>query len=97
MSSRRKNDNPEDGYLYRVVERAAGSDEEWVHSNYGTTGKPRTYMTLGAARAQRTHFVNEHSRHCEYRTRWSESSESIQPELEFGVQRAPVDNWELVV
>lgn len=88
MSGRRKRDDLETGELYRVVQRAAGTDNEWVHSCYGTTGKPRTYMTLSAARAQKTSYEREHRRRHEYAPHASP--------LEFAVQRAPVTAWELV-
>lgn len=86
----RKRDDLESGYLYRVVQRTKGSDEEWVHSNYGSYGRPRTYMTVGAARSQKTRFENEQARNREY-SRYAE-----RPELEFNVQRAPVTDWEIV-
>lgn len=99
MSGRRKRDDLEDGALYRVVQRAVGSDEEWVHSNYGTGGRPRTYMTLGAARAQRTSYEREHRRHLAYQAasfRANPDAFAKPRPLEFGVQRAPVTAWELV-
>lgn len=99
MSGRRKRDDLETGELYRVVQRAAGTDNEWVHSCYGATGKPRTYMTLGAARSQKTRFEREHQRHLE----WLAHRAATLPAqfggavpLEFAVQRAPVTAWELV-
>lgn len=84
---KRKRDD-DTGELFRVVERAAGSQDEWVHSNYGTYGKPRTYMTLAAARSQRTSFEREHARRHEFAPHAAL--------LEFAVQRAPVTAWELV-
>ena len=96
--SRRKRDDLT-GYLFRVVQREKSSDSEWVHSNYGTYGKPRTYMTLGAARAQKSRFEGEHTRHLHYQAeshRWNPDAFAKPVELEFAVQRAPVSNWEVV-
>lgn len=93
MSGRRKRDDLETGELYRVVQRAAGSDDEWEHSNYGTYGRPRTYMTLGAARAQKTSFERAHREHV------GRGEFAVRPapeRLEFAVQRAPVTAWEVV-
>lgn len=83
MTSIRKRDDLT-GYLYRVVERPAGTDEEWSHSDCGHYGRPRTYMTLGAARGQKTgagkwQYVN---------------GERVI--MEYAVQRAPVTDWEVV-
>jgi hypothetical protein len=97
--SRRKRDDLESGYLFRVVQRAKGSEDEWQHSNYGTSGKPRTYMTLGAARAQRTSFEREHARHLSYQAeshRYNPDAFAKPTELEFAVQRAPVTAWEVI-
>jgi hypothetical protein len=99
MTARRKRDDLEDGALYRVVQRAAGSDDEWEHSAYGTLGKPRTYMTLGAARAQKTRFEREHAQRLEWLARRSATLPaqfSAAKPLEFAVQRAPVTAWEIV-
>lgn len=70
------------GYLYRVVERPAGSDEEWAHSDCGHYGRPRTYMTLAAARGQKS----------------SAPTRGVYdgPKIEYAVQRAPVTDWEMV-
>jgi hypothetical protein len=91
---RRKRDDLETGELYRVVQRAAGTDDEWAHSNYDTYGKPRTYMTLGAARSQKTRFEREHGRHIARQILTGRANE-LRP-LEFAVQRAPVTDWEIV-
>lgn len=88
----RKRDDLEQGYLFRVVQRAAGSDDEWVHSSYGHQGKPRTYMTLGAARGMKTRMEGANQSHLEYARRYDETSRG----LEFKVQRSPVQNWEIV-
>lgn len=85
----RKRDDLEQGHLYRVVQRAAGSDDEWVHSSYGHSGKPRTYMTLGAARGMKTRMEGANQSRLEY---VGETSRG----LEFKVQRSPVQNWEIV-
>lgn len=87
------------GEIYRVVQRPKGSDEEWVHSNYATYGKPRTYTTLGAARAQRGRYQNQQTRNLEYQ--WKsylrDPDKFSKPvELEFEVQRAPVVAWEMI-
>lgn len=79
----RKRDDPHEGYLYRVVERVDGGD--WVHTSYGHYGKPRTYMTLAAARGTMTRMRNTAER-------YSDSD----PGREFAVQRMPVEGWELV-
>lgn len=77
--STRKRDDVED-FLYRVVERRKGSDDPWVWSNCGNYGKPRTYVTIGAARGQRSISA------------YNKSGQG----LEFAVQRAPVTDWEIV-
>ena len=82
MSSYRKRDDLT-GYLYRVVQRVEGSDE-WEHSDCYRYGKPRTYMTLGAARGQCTYARDQNARYGGDVTR------------EFAVQRAPVTDWEMV-
>jgi hypothetical protein len=88
----RKRDDLEQGYLYRVVQRAAGSDDEWVHSSYGHQGKPRTYMTLGAARGMKTRMEGANQSHRAFNGRYFESEAG----LEFAVQRSPVQNWEII-
>lgn len=80
----RKRDDLESGYIYRVVARRVGSDDEWVHTNYWHGGKPRTYMTLGAAKGMRTRMRN------------ANAERHAGSELEFAVQRSPVQNWEFV-
>jgi hypothetical protein len=94
MTRRRKRDDLETGELYRVVQRAAGSQDEWVHSSYGTYGKPRTYMTLSAARSQRTAFERAHRQHLAHRILIGRIGELER--LEFAVQRAPITVWEIV-
>ena len=81
----RKRDDVESGYLYRVVCRPAGSDAEWEHTSYGHYGKPRTYMTLGSARGMKTRMERHNRKHLDRVA-----------ELEFSVQRSPVQNWEIV-
>lgn len=82
MSNRKRDDLT--GYLFRVVQRPAGSDDEWEHSDCGHYGRPRTYMTLGAARGQKSGAPN-------YRGHYNNS-----PLMEYAVQRAPVTDWEVV-
>lgn len=89
----RKRDDLEQGHLYRVVQRAAGSDDEWVHSSYGHQGKPRTYMTLGAARGMKTRMESANQSHLDFIGRYRENDEVA---LEFAVQRSPVQNWEII-
>jgi hypothetical protein len=99
----RQRTDPHEGFVYRVVERVKGSDDEWKHSNYGHSGRlPRTYMTLSAAKGQKTSFENQqvHALENEAHAMAYRSPEFIarvgwpSPELEFKVQRMPVDNWE---
>jgi hypothetical protein len=93
---------PSEGYLYRVVQRPKGSDDEWTHSNYGTVGRPRTYMTAAAARGQRTRFQADQARRIEYRRELSPGRlEQLArytdiTELEFAVQRAPLLEWKVL-
>ena len=83
MSTVRKIDNPHEGFLYRVVEWDA--DEEcWFHTNYNQHGKPRTYMTLAAARGVKTSMEHANARYRETNPR------------KFAVQRMPVEGWKLV-
>lgn len=84
MSIRKRDDLT--SFLYRVVERRAGSDDEWVHSDCGRYGRPRTYMTLGAARGQKTGAPQ---------TRFNPETYERVP-TEYAVQRAPVTDWEIV-
>ena len=98
----RKIEEPHEGYLYRVVQRLKGSEDVWVHSAYGTVGRPRTYMTLSAAKGQKTSFERLQDRTLAaqadavtYRSpEFLERMGWPSPELEFKVQRMPVDNWE---
>lgn len=77
----RKIDNPHEGFLYRVVEW--DEDEQvWFHTNYNQHGRPRTYMTLAAAKGVKTSMENTNSRYSHSR--------------KFAVQRMPVEGWELV-
>lgn len=87
MSTTRKRDDVHEGFLYRVVYRKADTDDEWVHTSLGDTRRPRTYMTLGAARGVASRLNNEN----DYSARNYRVSR-----YEYGVQRAPVENWELV-
>lgn len=83
----RKRDDPHQGFLYRVVCRKAGSNDEWEHTSYGHYGQPRTYMTLSAARGMRTRME---------RFNFEYGSRATNPtKLEFRVERAPVTGWEV--
>lgn len=93
--ARRKLDDVE-GSLFRVVQRPKGSEEEWVPSNYGTYGRPRTYTTLGAARGQKTQYERKQAEDYEWRKRTSWQRQDMPKEFEFAVQRAPVVAWEIV-
>lgn len=84
MSSYRKRDDLESGWLYRVVARRAGSDDEWEHTSYGHYGKPRTYMTLSAARSQCTGMRRDNARYSDRDPR------------EFAVQGSPVTEWQMI-
>jgi len=88
MSTTRKRDDLGEGALYRVVQRRADSDDEWVHSSYGHYGSPRTYMTLGAARGMKTRMRRANDDSVSYR--------ATNTRYEFAVERAPVSNWEIV-
>ena len=91
--SYRKRDDVEQGFLYRVVQRSAGTEDEWEHSSYGHYGKPRTYMTLGAARGMKTRMERANTEHRDYIGRYRNNNDAL---LEFAVQRSPVQNWEVV-
>ncbi len=80
----RKIDNPHEGFLYRVVEWDE-DDQVWFHTSYSQSGRPRTYMTLAAARGIKTSMENTAKRYG-------------RAELgrKFAVQRMPVDGWEMV-
>lgn len=78
MSSRKRDDLT--GYLFRVSERVPGG--KWVHSSYDLYGRPRTYMTVGAARG--------------IRGRMQGAAVRRGHDIEFRVERAPVTEWEVV-
>lgn len=86
MSSYRKRDDLDSGWLYRVVARRAGSDDEWEHTSYGHLGKPRTYMTLSAARSQCTGMRRENE----------DRPRQFNPLMEFAVQGAPISGWQII-
>lgn len=94
MSSRKRDDLT--GYLFRVVQRPAGSDDEWEHSDCGHYGRPRTYMTLGAARGQKSQAEASWNRYYSDWSRMQEATPPPRPRAEFAVQRAPVTDWEVV-
>ena len=74
------------GYLFRVVERLAGSSDDWTHSDCGRYGRPRTYMTVGAARGQKSSAPDH---------RYVRSTGAREP-VEYAVQCAPVTDWKVV-
>lgn len=82
--STRKRDDLESGYLYRVVERLQDREDPWTHSDCGRYGRPRTYMSLAAARGQCSYIRNQ------------QAAYGGDHEREYAVQRAPVTDWEMV-
>lgn len=78
MSSYRKRDDVVE-FLYRVVERVEGIDGWHPHRS-----PDRTYVTLGAARGQRTSAQNHHEMYGGDFTK------------EYAIQRARVGEWEML-
>lgn len=78
-------------YLYRVVSRVAGSDDEWGPVE---TGK-RIYFQLGTARGVCTTKRTEHEYFESSQRRWAELSRRpfTPTDLEFAVQWVPIGEW----
>jgi hypothetical protein len=90
MSTFRKRDDLHEGYIYRVVMRPHGQEDlAWLPTAYGQSGtKPRTYMTLSAARGAKTRMEAANLRAREY--------SSLNQHWDFAVERSPVTAWERV-
>ena len=95
MSGQRKRDDLETGYLYRVVQREVKGQYlrgEWEHTSYGHYGRPRTYMTVSAARGMKARMERAYAEDVD----WNRATGGSSVDLEFAVQRAPVTDWEVV-